>query len=237
MTERLIELDKTLLLALNGSESLFLDGVMWTVTRTATWLLFFAALLYVLFRQNQLRPALLMVAVITLLVLTTDQVSSHLFKPLFHRPRPTHNWQIGQLVDVVRGYRAGPYGFISSHAANTFGVAMFLSLVFRRRAMTCLLFLWALLCSYSRIYLGVHYPGDIAAGASFGLLVGYLYYLLLGWVLSSKVCKVLSARLCRLDLPRTLNSKLSALNSLRIVSLSLLLTFIYICVKAYLFHP
>ena len=86
------------------------------------------------------------------------------------------------MVDVVDGYRGGRYGFISSHAANTFGVCMFLSLLLRNRWMTFSLVLWAALCSYSRIYLGVHYPGDIFFGTLWGLVSGALCYLLYAYL-------------------------------------------------------
>ena len=82
------------------------------------------------------------------------------------------------LVDVVDGYRGGKYGFISSHAANTFAVCCFVSLLIRNTWMTVSLVIWACLCSYSRIYLGVHYPGDILFGALWGMFVGTGFYYL-----------------------------------------------------------
>ena len=82
------------------------------------------------------------------------------------------------LVQTVNDYRGGLYGFISSHAANTFAVAMFASLLVRYLPFTCMMFLWAMIPSYSRMYLGVHYPGDILCGAVAGLVVGVLVYLL-----------------------------------------------------------
>ena len=87
------------------------------------------------------------------------------------------------LVDVVEGYRGGRYGFISSHAANTFAVCVFVSLLIRHKWVTFSMFLWAALCSYSRIYLGVHYPGDILFGMLWGILVGLLASVSCGWFL------------------------------------------------------
>ena len=131
MLKELITLDQELLLALNGSDSLFMDGLMWTFTQTLTWVPLLVGIIYVLF-QNQ-RPSVCFTIILTaiLLVVFTDQFSSSLCKPYFHRLRPTRTPEIAAMVDVVNGYRGGLYGFISSHAANTFGAAMFFTLVFR----------------------------------------------------------------------------------------------------------
>lgn len=172
-------LDKSLLLWLNGFHTPFFDGVMWVLSRTDTWLLLFGVLLMQLIQGREKRQQFMLLLAVGALVLLTDQVSSHLVKPLVLRLRPTHDPEIGALVHIVRGYRGGTYGFFSSHASNTFGLATLLSLIFRRRQTAAILFTWAALCSYSRIYLGVHYPGDIFCGAMFGVLLAYGIYLLL----------------------------------------------------------
>lgn len=189
MLDHLTALDRHMLLALNGSGSLFLDALMWTLTQTITWTPLLAGIVYVLLRNR--RPAVCATVILAavLLVAFTDQFSSSLCKPLFHRLRPTREPGLGALVDVVHGYRGGMYGFISSHAANTFGAAMFFTLVFRHAPTGILLFLWAALSSYTRLYLGVHYPLDILCGALFGTLSGALFWL---------VCH----RACRGRLPR-----------------------------------
>ena len=114
--------------------------------------------------------------------LLCDQFASTVCKPLFHRPRPTHDEEIGSLVTLVNNYRGGRYGFISSHAANSFGAALFLIGVFRNRLFTASILLWAVAVSYSRIYLGVHYPGDILAGAIAGVLGGIAIYNVYMWL-------------------------------------------------------
>ena len=81
-------------------------------------------------------------------------------------------------IDIVNGYRGGIYGFTSSHAANTFGLAIFLSLVIKNWSLSIFLFIWAAINAYSRMYLGVHYPGDILFGTLTGLGVGILVYYL-----------------------------------------------------------
>lgn len=177
--EELITLDQRLLLALNGSESTALDAFFMTVTRTAPWVPLFVIVIAVLWRRVGWRETLLIVAGTALVVLLSDRISSGICKPLFHRFRPSHEPALAGLVDIVGDYRGGLYGFFSSHAANTFGVASFVTLCTRRSGtgIVCLLlFLWAVLSSYSRIYLGLHYPGDIAAGILCGTLMAFVVY-------------------------------------------------------------
>lgn len=172
--------DKSVTLLLNGSDSLYLDGVMWTVTHTITWIPLFLALLYLLIKHNETRRFFIILGAIALLILVTDQFSSSFCKPFFQRLRPSQDPTLKDLVDIVNSYRGGKYGFISSHAANTFGLATFLTLLFKMRHTSALLYAWAFLCSYSRVYLGVHFFGDILCGAIFGFLAGsFVYYLMI----------------------------------------------------------
>jgi len=115
-------------------------------------------------------------------VMLTDLISVHLFKETIQRFRPTHNVEIGHLVQTVlkpngEEYRGGTFGFVSSHAANFGGITMMLVLFFRKYSKAWyLLFLWYILICYSRIYLGVHYPSDLIAGGILGMFVGYFIY-------------------------------------------------------------
>ena len=181
MIDYLNDIDAGALLAVNGLHDMFQDAFWWMVSAKWSSVLLGLALVWCLMRQNR-RHALLVLAMLVLAFALADQVSSGLIKHLVERLRPTHDPSLGSMVHVVNGYRGGMYGFVSSHAANSFAAAMFLVLVMRHRAVTLSMFTWALLQCYSRVYLGVHYPGDILGGIVVGLLVGWLVWLLMRWI-------------------------------------------------------
>lgn len=180
--QRLMDIDKQMLLALNGSDSLYMDGVMKVYTTTVVWIPVALVLLFIVLKNNTPRAALLSVLAVVLTIVATDQVSSHLIKPLVARPRPCNDPAIMHLVDIVNGYRSGGYSFTSSHACNSFGIFAIVSLLIRNRGLSLTMLLWASINSYSRIYLGVHYPGDILCGAVIGAVVGVLVYLVYNFV-------------------------------------------------------
>lgn len=180
--EKIIELDKYILLALNGSDSLFWDGCMSVYTTTVVWIPLAAALLYVLVKNNNIKTFFLLVVMIALVLTITDTIASTICKPFFERYRPTCDPELMYIVDVVDGHRGKQYGFMSSHAANSFGIAMFVILLMRNKALSVSLIIWAFINSYSRIYLGLHYPGDIIAGTIVGLLTGALIYRLYKYI-------------------------------------------------------
>lgn len=180
--QQLIAYDKEVLLALNGSDSLFWDNFMRIFTGTVTWIPLAVALLYVILRNYRWKETFLIIGMLCLVILLTDRISSGFFKPYFERFRPTQDPEIMYLVDIVNGYRGGRFGFISSHAANSFGIVTFVTLLFKKRNLTFALLLWAVLNCYSRIYLGVHYLGDILCGTLCGVLCGWLVYLLYRYV-------------------------------------------------------
>ncbi len=162
--QQYIAADKELLLNLNGSQSLFWDGFMWVATSTIVWVPVAAMLLYIIIKNNKIQEALLTIVMIALVITLADQIASGLCKPFFARFRPTQDPNIMYMVDIVNGYRGGR--------------SVFLSLLIKRKSLTFMLLFWAVLNSYSRIYLGVHYPGDILFGTIEGCFIGYLIYLL-----------------------------------------------------------
>ena len=152
--QQYIALDKKLLLNLNGSNSLFWDGFMWVATSTYIWIPTAIILLYIIIKNNKIQETLLTIAMIALVITLADQIASGVCKPYFHRFRPTQDPDIMYI----------------------------LSLLFKNKSLTFMLIFWATLNSYSRIYLGVHYPGDILFGTLAGCLIGYLMYLLYSFI-------------------------------------------------------
>lgn len=171
-------LDTSLTLAINSCHSPFFDNFFYIYTQTWTWIPAILVLLVWMWRKWGVR-SLYVVAGIALCILLADQISSSLLKPLVARLRPTYNPEIADLIHTVNGYRGGRYGFVSSHAANAATFVTFTALVFRNRLYTILLSLWAFLTAYSRVYLGVHYVGDVLCGALIGVLVGMGVYFVL----------------------------------------------------------
>lgn len=178
MIEKILAYERDAFFLLNGSDSPFLDRFMWLYSGKAVWLpLAFFILLVLVYKKNW-RESILILLAITLTITLCDQFASHFCKPIFTRFRPTHHPDFMDQVKVVFGYRGGMYGFISSHAANAFGFAMFMTLLFRNKLFTWTIFFWAILTAYTRVYLGVHFISDIVPGALCGLFFGYIVYVL-----------------------------------------------------------
>lgn len=176
--EMLIDFDRWLLLAVNGSESLYLDGVVQTLTNAVTWIPLYIALFYLVMKNNAtMSKILFIVGCAALCYLFAGAVDDGIVKPLVARWRPTHDPVIGWHVDVVNGYRGGRYGFFSAHASNTFSIAIFFSLLVRSRLLAVALVMWSFINCWTRLYLGVHFPGDILCGLLWGGAVGtFVYY-------------------------------------------------------------
>lgn len=175
----LSDIDARLLLIVNGAHSPFFDSVMWCISGRWIWVPFYAVLAYLLFRRMSWKRASICLVTIGLIILAADQTCATLIRPEIGRLRPANlNNPLSSFVHVVNGYRGGRYGFPSCHAANTFALAVFMSLVIRHKWFTVMMFSWAFVVSYSRMYLGVHYFGDLFCGATIGSLFAVLFYYL-----------------------------------------------------------
>lgn len=188
--ESLSNLDTDLFLYLNGLHANWLDKVMIAVTQMWVWAPLYLLLIYWTVKQYGKRCWWVFLAV-GVVVLCSDQLSAHVCKPFFQRLRPCYNPDLQDLIYLPKGMAGGRFGFVSSHAANTFAVAAFLTPVLRnyRPWLGIVLYLWAFISSYSRIYLGFHYPGDILCGAILGILIGLILWRVFQLVVVRKIWK------------------------------------------------
>jgi len=179
MIEIIASWDESLFLWLNALRADWLDPVMNALTGTAIWIPFYLLLVYFLIRQFRMEAIWYMVGLVGLILLA-DQFTSGFMKPYFERLRPCHDPRWEGIIFNYSGC-GGRYGFASSHASNTFALATYFWLIFRSKASKWL-FVWAAIISYTRVYLGVHYPADILVGALVGLFSGYFLYYLVGFL-------------------------------------------------------
>ena len=176
MIDFLNTLDTNLFLSINGLHNTFFDALMVYISGKLSWLPLYFFLLYLIIRSFKWRSVLVL-AFIGLLILAADQLSVHAFKNVFQRLRPCHNEALKLMVHTVKSC-GGQYGFVSSHATNSFALLVFVSLLLRRtfRWLPAVMLIWGILIAYSRVYLGVHYPGDVLGGALLGALIGWVLF-------------------------------------------------------------
>ena len=167
--------DTNLFLILNGAHNSFWDFIMFWASDKFIWIPVYALFLFLLWRKYYSK-IWIVILFAALLIFLSDQISVHLFKDVFQRLRPCNDPALDGMVHLVNGKCGGSFGFYSSHASNIFAIAVFvISLLGKKNPwMILLILIWAGLIAYSRIYLGVHYPGDVIAGAMVGSLLGWM---------------------------------------------------------------
>lgn len=182
MIESLKFFDTELLLAINGCHNVFFDWVMVFASAKFSWMPLYLILLYFLIREYRWKT-LLVLAFVAVMILISDQLSVHAFKNAFMRLRPCHNPEITDRIRLVTAC-GGLYGFVSSHAVNSFALTFFVIGVLKtqQKWLPFIMFWYAFLIIYSRVYLGVHYPGDVIIGALVGIIIGQLIFILFRYV-------------------------------------------------------
>ena len=180
MIDTLNTLDHELMLWLNYDGGTFQDAFWYTLSQIPSWIPLYITIIFVMFLDSfrTVWPSyfILLLLFTALVFAFTDQISAGIIKPLVQRPRPSHDGSIMDQLHFVNDYHGGAYGFVSSHAANCFGLAVWVSCLYKRRSLVTAMMLYAVLNCYSRIYLGVHFPGDIICGTVIGILCGWLGY-------------------------------------------------------------
>ncbi|WP_107038402.1 phosphatase PAP2 family protein [Brumimicrobium mesophilum] len=192
MIDWLKEIEQTILISINGANTPLLDFLMWWVSDKFIWFPFYIFLFVLVYIKYSLKHALWFTAFGLAAVGLADFTANFGFKHTIMRYRPSHHLTLGEQlryheIKADDFYRGGKYGFISGHATNSFAIAvMFLQqLKGKIKFIVPILLFWAILVSYSRMYLGVHYPTDIIGGAIWGSLIALLFH----WIYRKTILK------------------------------------------------
>ena len=163
-------MDTMVFLTVNSHHNAYFDSVMWLVSGKLIWVPMYVSLFFVLLKNYSYKVVFAILLAIGVVILFTDSFTAQVIRPWVCRLRPSNlDNPMSTMVHIVDGYRGGTYGFPSNHASNTWGLAFFITFLFRRYKLTFFFFLWALLVCYSRMYLGVHYFGDLLIGGLLAL--------------------------------------------------------------------
>ena len=226
MIDFLIQTDRQILLLLNGSDSLFVDGMAATLTSALTWVPLYVVLFWLVMKNNEtMRHILLVVMACAVCFLLSDGMAEGIMKPLVARLRPWQDASLKIYVDTLDGFRPLDYSFFSGHASNTFSIAVFFALMVRRRTFTVFMVAWSLINCWTRLYLGLHFPSDILTGLVWGALVGtgvYVLYLRFYTLIGVKINYISSHY----------TPTGYALSDLNVVYTTMILTFIYAVIRS-----
>lgn len=174
MLEKIIALDKKLLVFLNGLGSSTYDNLWLIITKQAYWTPFFLFLAYLLYKKIGIKKLGIVILFIAFILLCCN-TSVEFFKATFQRLRPCNDPEIKDIIRIV--HQSDTYSFFSGHASNSMATMMFLFLILKKYyKYIFLIFLYPLIFAYSRIYLGVHFPTDIITGYVFGAIFGFVFY-------------------------------------------------------------
>ncbi len=193
MFELLKGYDRNLLLGINSHHNEWIDVVMFYISEIWICLPLFIYWVSLFIKKYEIKKVMILLFFLVALITLTDQTSNRV-KHSVKRYRPTHNLEIKDQIHTVNDYQGGQYGFFSGHAANTFGIAMLLFLLFKEHSILIRssFFVWAGITAYSRLYLGVHYPSDILVGIVVGLIWGYVIYQLIQFTFKKYFNEVIS---------------------------------------------
>ena len=169
------DIDIQILVYLNSLGSEFWDPIWITLTNKTTYIPLFAFIVYYIYKRFGLKQTAFIIVFISILILFTDQFTNFI-KDSFQRLRPCREGYLGlREIDIY----CGKYGFFSAHASNSIAVSLFVIRIIREKItsiFSIILIIWVFVFSYSRIYLGLHYPTDILCGLIFGAISSTLFY-------------------------------------------------------------
>ena len=183
MLDYLESIDQSIVLAINSLHTPILDEIMWLISGKIIWIPMYLFLIYLSYLHFGKKKTIYFILLVVSVIALSDLVSSQIIKKSVERYRPSHNLELAPKLHFYKQkngefYQGGEYGFVSSHAANFFALALFVGLIFKEKAPKLIytLFTIAVLVGSSRIYLGVHYLSDIIGGALVGTTISYLFW-------------------------------------------------------------